>query len=75
MNTTYDDIHVRSLLGESHIKSTRSCTIKKSQRHFYNNVTATPVQNTWHNNHVIHLFFFLEKQLRLLDLSMHYLID
>lgn len=69
MNTTDDDIHVRSLLGESHIKSTRSCTIKKSQRHFYNNVTATPVQNTWHNKHVIHLFFFRKtvKVARLVD--------
>lgn len=74
MNTTYDDIHVCSLLGESHVKSTRSRTLKKSQRHFHNNVTATPVPNIWHNKHVIHLFL-KEKQLRLLDLSMHYLID
>lgn len=46
MNTTYDDIHVCSLLGESHVKSTRSRTLKKSQRLIYNNVTATPVPNT-----------------------------
>lgn len=69
MNTTYHDIHVCSLLGESHVKSTRSRTLKKSQRHFHNNVTATPVPNIWYNKHVIHLFLKIKtvKVARLVD--------